>query len=137
MPWSAANTIIAGRRNTGCAVRWISPICRASDSSRPSAPSGLVLSSIAACSVGRSVSSSGAIAGNVNFDAGFGPVFMAYISMPRWALMPCWNACLTGVISVTVSAASISACGAPRPVITTCCIGGRARRSAITVSTSR
>lgn len=44
----------------------------------------------------------------------------AQSSMPFWAMIPTSNACLTGRISVTVLAISISSRGAPRPVTTTC-----------------
>ena len=39
--------------------------------------------------------------------------------------MPALKACLTTSISVTVSAMAISSGGAPRPVMTTCCIGAQ------------
>ena len=60
-----------------------------------------------------------------------------YHSVPGCAAMPALKACLMTVISVTVSAASISSCGAARPVTTACCIAGRSSRSAITWCTSR
>src|SRR5690606_31949197 len=46
-------------------------------------------------------------------------------SMPFCAVTPARNGCLTSAISVTRSAASISAGGASRPVTTTCRSGGR------------
>src|SRR5690349_15033420 len=60
--------------------------------------------------------------------AGTVPVNVAgivYSSTPFWARTPASNACLIGCICVTVSATSISSGGAPRPVIMTCCSGGR------------
>ncbi len=50
-------------------------------------------------------------------------------STPFCALMPAWKACLSMPISVTVSPISIISGLAPRPVTTTCCIGGRACKS--------
>ncbi len=58
-------------------------------------------------------------------------------STPFCALIPAWNACLSMPISVTVSPISISSGLAPRPVTTTCCMGGRACRSLSTWSRSR
>lgn len=58
-------------------------------------------------------------------------------STPFWAFTPALKACLTRLISVTVSAASISASGAPRPVATTCWCSGRDSMSRSTVSRSR
>ena len=58
-------------------------------------------------------------------------------SMPGWARTPLRKACLTSRISLTVSAISCRDWGAARPVITTCCIGGRATRSAQTCRASR
>ncbi len=58
-------------------------------------------------------------------------------SMPFCAFTPDLNACLTRLISVTVSAASIIPGNAPRPVTTTCCNSGRASISASTGSSSR
>src|SRR4051812_32464663 len=49
----------------------------------------------------------------------------AQYSIPFRAPMPCWYACLTTVISVTVSASSTSSTGASRPVITTFVFGQR------------
>ena len=48
--------------------------------------------------------------------------------MPLWPLRPASIGCLTFVISVTRSAASISRGGASRPVITTCWVPGRAAK---------
>ena len=39
--------------------------------------------------------------------------------------MPLWKACFSMPMSLTVSAASRNASGAARPVMMTCCIGGR------------
>ncbi len=50
-------------------------------------------------------------------------------STPFCALIPAWKACLSMPISVTVSPISIISGLAPRPVTTTCCIGGRACKS--------
>src|SRR5579863_3796602 len=47
-------------------------------------------------------------------------------SMPAWAFTPERNGCFSIVISVTRSAASISASGALRPVTMTCFISGLA-----------
>jgi len=55
-------------------------------------------------------------------------------STPGCALMPFRNGCFICFISVTRSAASINASLAPRPVITTCCIGGRPCRTGSTSS---
>jgi hypothetical protein len=55
-------------------------------------------------------------------------------SMPRWAGMPALNACLTIVISVTVSASSTISGGQRRPVSTTCTCLGRARSVSSTPS---
>ena len=64
-------------------------------------------------------------------------ILSAQNSTPGMAFTPDLNACLTRVMSVTVSAASINSGGAPRPVMTTCCIGGRVFKSATTLFTSR
>src|SRR4051812_1988462 len=61
----------------------------------------------------------------------------AYHSIPFCARTPAVNACFTNAISVTVSADSINASGAPRPVTTTCCCAGLALRSASTTARSR
>ena len=61
----------------------------------------------------------------------------AHHSSPGIAFTPALNACFTMVMSVTVSAASTSSGGAARPVTMTCCMAGRACRSAMTVATSR
>lgn len=59
-------------------------------------------------------------------------------STPGWPLMPARKGCLTSVISVTRSAASISGSGALRPVSTTWVRDGfSAARKASTASTSR
>jgi hypothetical protein len=58
----------------------------------------------------------------------------AQSSMPRCAGMPALNACLTSVISVTVSASSMSSGGQRRPVSTTCTCFGRARKVSSTPS---
>ena len=58
-------------------------------------------------------------------------------STPFCAFTPALKACLTRLISVTVSAASIIPGSAPRPVTTTCCSNGRASISASTASSSR
>ena len=55
-------------------------------------------------------------------------------STPGCALIPFRKGCLTCFISVTRSASSINASLAPRPVITTCCMGGRPRRTGNTSS---
>ena len=57
------------------------------------------------------------------------------IPMPRWPLRPASIGCLTLAISVTRSAASISRCGASRPVMTTCWLPGLASRTSTTSST--
>jgi len=57
-------------------------------------------------------------------------------STPGCALMPLRNGCLICFISVTRSASSINRSFAPRPVSTTCCIGGRARKTVTTSATS-
>ena len=59
-----------------------------------------------------------------------------YHSNPGMALTPALNACLTIVMSVTVSAASIKASGAARPVMMTCCSGGRAASTSSTDASS-
>ena len=56
-------------------------------------------------------------------------------STPGWALIPFRNGCLVCFISVTRSASSINSSLAARPVITTCCMGGLARRTGNTSST--
>jgi len=56
-------------------------------------------------------------------------------STPGWALMPFRNGCLVCFISVTRCASSINSSLAPRPVITTCCMRGLARRTGNTSST--
>ena len=55
-------------------------------------------------------------------------------SMPRCAGMPALNACLTIVISVTVSASSMISGGQRRPVSATCTWVGRSRSVASTSS---
>src|SRR5690606_32764738 len=45
--------------------------------------------------------------------------FAIYHSIPFWAFTPLSNACLIDLISLTVSAASIKYCLAPRPVMMT------------------
>lgn len=55
-------------------------------------------------------------------------------STPGCALMPFRKGCLICFISVTRSASSINASLAPRPVITTCCMRGRPRRTGNTSS---
>src|SRR5207245_7173571 len=59
-----------------------------------------------------------------------------YHSMPFCPFWPASMGCLTFVISVTRSAASISLGSASRPVITTCCWPGRAASTLTTSSTS-
>src|SRR6476660_54022 len=56
-------------------------------------------------------------------------------STPGCALMPFRNGCFTCFISVTRSASSINISLAPRPVMTTCCLGGRARSTGKTSAT--
>jgi len=58
-------------------------------------------------------------------------------SMPACAFTPERNGCLTMVISVTRSAASISASGALRPVTITCFISARLANAASTSSSGR
>src|SRR6185437_163200 len=62
---------------------------------------------------------------------------LAHHSMPACPLRPASMGCLTLVMSVTRSAASISAGWARRPVMTTCWMPGRAASTVSTSSTSR
>ena len=61
----------------------------------------------------------------------------AHKSMPGCARIPARKACFTSRIALTVSAASIKVSCAARPVITTCCIGGRAWMAGMISSTER
>src|SRR5690606_33014058 len=61
---------------------------------------------------------------------------IAHHSMPLCPFWPESIGCLTLVVSMTRSAASINSWGASRPVITTCWYPGRSRRTDSTSSTS-
>ena len=67
IPWSAAKTIFCGCRSSGESVCWIRPICKASSSSRPSDPFGLVRLSILACSAGRMAESGRSIWNTIDY----------------------------------------------------------------------
>jgi len=58
-------------------------------------------------------------------------------SMPFCARTPARKACFTSRIELTVSAASMKSSCAARPVITTCCIGGRASIAGMISSSER
>jgi len=61
----------------------------------------------------------------------------AHRSIPTCAFTPARKACFSSRIALTVSASAISSWCAARPVITTCCIGGRLRIGGSTSSSER